>query len=135
MVVTKMQTLQKRSSVKELIKNGQNKHFRHGDVLLERINNATEIKDETKLVSTGSMTVAEGELTGHKHTLNPQSGTQVQIYQNIENPDEKYVAVVNGSTVLEHQEHKPIDVEEGLYRVRIEREFDPTTEVSRKVYD
>jgi hypothetical protein len=128
-----MQTLESRSNkITSLIKSGRNKYFRHGDVLLIRVQDENELKgNEAKLIATGNTVVQEGEITGHAHRLSGQT----EIYANLENPDEKYVAVVNGEAVLSHEEHKPITIDEGLYKVVIEREFDPTTEVTRKVYD
>lgn len=126
-----------RKNVIDLIKNKGEEFIRHGDVLLVRVHNADEIGAKaSKLISTGTNVVQKGELTGHYHGLSAKGSAQTEIFANIENPDEKYVAVMgeDGAT-LTHQEHKQVNLDEGLYKVVIEREFDPTTELTQRVYD
>jgi hypothetical protein len=128
---TLVQSRNGRKSMSTLIKSGKNKYFRHGDVLLTRVDDESELKDQSKLIATGNPVVQEGEITGHAHRL----AGQTEIFANMEDPDERYVAVINGEAQLIHEEHKIINLEEGLYKVTIEREYDPTTKINRKVYD
>jgi hypothetical protein len=136
--MSSMQTVESgknKRSLKTLIKNGRNKYFRHGDVLLVRVESESELKDANKLIATGNTVVQEGEFTGHAHRLQTAGSAQTEIFANLDNPDEKYVAVIDGQATLNHEEHKQITVEEGLYKVTIEREWDPTTKMKRQVYD
>jgi hypothetical protein len=126
-------TNNKRKSLHTLIKSGKNKLIRLGDVLLMRVQSPAEIKNPEKFIATGNTVVQEGEKTGHAHRLG--GNAQTEIFANLDNPDERYVAVFDGEATLSHEEHKPVTIEEGLYKVVIEREFDPTTEVVRRVYD
>jgi|SRR5215212_4747268 len=126
-----------RKNVTNLIKNKGEEFVRHGDVLLVRVHNTEEIKDKAgKLVATGTNIVQKGELTGHAHRLSSRGSAQTEIFANIENPDERFVAVMGEEgAMLTHEEHKQVNLDEGLYKVVIEREFDPTTELTQRVYD
>lgn len=131
-----MQTFESTKSLQTLIKEGNEPYYRQGDVWLTRVNSVEELKDEHKFVATDSKIVQNGELTGHFHGLDVNGSAQTQIFANIEDNDDKYVAVMGKEgAMLRHQEHDDFIVEEGLYKLTIEREYDPTTEIVRKVYD
>jgi len=88
--------------------------FRQGDVLLEQCETVTLPKTRK---FTKSLVLALGEATGHSHTLR---GNRVAFLPAVE----KFTRVFlpDGGTMV-HQEHGPIDVPPGVYRIRLQREF------------
>ena len=97
------------------------KLYRQGDVLLVRVD---EYPKEAKKLDT--LTVALGEVTGHHHTF--KRGVEV-----MEVNGDMWV-VAEEEAELEHQEHSTIIVDPGIYKVRIQREYEPK-EGSRRVFD
>jgi len=95
---------------------------RHGDILLKKTNDVVGKR-------TNNRTLALGEVTGHHHTL---YGGVITSY---EEKDEVKVLEVKKETSLEHQEHKPIKVAPGLYKVFRKIEHDPFGEAMRRVRD
>ena len=73
-------------------------------------------------------TLAEGEKTGHKHQLQGN----VTVYK--QELGTLYFKVKT-SAELVHQEHKTIDIPEGMYMVQQEREFNPFENIRRVVLD
>ncbi len=111
-------------------KNSNNDHqllYRHGDLLIKRIS-----KLPPNVKPSNNTVLAEGEVTGHRHQL---VGQTVQVYENAEG--QKYFTIGQSSSpaVLIHEEHKKIEIEEGLYVVVQEREFNPFEEAIRRVAD
>lgn len=99
---------------------------RQGDVLIAR----TEKKVEGDNVKTGKVLCARGEATGHHHTIYPQKG-QVK---SVETGDGQLLVQVEEKAVLKHQEHKEIPLDQGVYEVWQQREYNPVDGV-RKVMD
>lgn len=94
--------------------------YRQGDVLLQKIDSIPKgaiVKDNV---------LAKGEITGHSHRI--VGNTQTYIM------DGQQFVMVNEASVLQHEEHKPITVPKGMYKVRIQREYTLTEEV-RQVTD
>jgi len=89
----------------------------------------------------GKCTVALGEATGHHHSFMQGSpGVVVTAYKqgwlNSETPARcHYVAVEQGHATVTHQEHKPITLPSGYYKVEIVREFDHLGQMERAVVD
>ena len=86
--------------------------YRQGDIIL------IEIQDATLLGDPHSNVLAEGEVTGHKHKIINGSvfshrwGNGVMIVK------------AEDGTKLTHPEHGHIQIAEGLWEVRIQREYD-----------
>src|SRR3989344_4173573 len=80
----------------------KNKMYRQGDVLLVEIDVPNAKLEEVK-----ELVVAEGEVTGHKHVLRGNLWT---------NHKDK-VVVVNEPAFLSHEQHGPIKVEVGTYKI------------------
>ena len=99
--------------------------MRQGDVALVRINAIPE--GAKKVKRNGAIVLAEGEVTGHAHTIAEPS---VEIY---ERDGAMYLNVHDGGAALEHQEHATIAVEPGTYRVQKQCEYAP--EAIRRVAD
>ena len=91
---------------------------------------------------TSDVTVALGEVTGHSHTFYETDNNNALINSFGKNnmgavgrevPD--YVSITNANAVIKHEEHDPISLPQGLYKVRIVREFDHLTQRTRNVVD
>ena len=85
------------------------------------------------------LTVAFGEVTGHSHTFRNQPSDINIISYGIINTSvgetPKYVNIEGGTATITHEEHKPLDIAPGHYRVSIVREWDHIGEFSRSVVD
>jgi hypothetical protein len=89
--------------------------YRHGDVLVRRV---SEIPATAK--KRPHLTLAEGEITGHSHRV-AESGVAT-LY---ENARERYLEVYGPQATLVHEEHGPITLTPGYYRVWQQREYSP----------
>lgn len=99
--------------------------YRHGDLLIKRIESLPE-----GLTKLNTKILAEGEATGHHHRLTSQTA---QVFRDDAN-QRRYLSIEE-PTLLVHEEHKPITIEEGTYVVIQEREFDPFANYIRRVTD
>jgi hypothetical protein len=94
--------------------------YRQGDVLIVACGGlppkATAIE-----ATNGRLVLAYGEATGHHHSIAVVEG--VELY---EVGPEMYLRVgVDGGVAVEHQEHAPIVLPPGDYRVTGQREYSP----------
>ena len=91
--------------------------LRQGDVLLVP---ADVVPDGARLVrrDAGRVVLAYGEVTGHAHAIR---STAARL---LEADAERYL-VTTAAVMLEHEEHGPIAVAPGTYRVVIQREYVP----------
>jgi len=89
--------------------------LRHGDVLLEKVENTQPQND--KLDHT---VLALGEVTGHSHQI---TSGQAVLYEHSD--DQKLLVVESKSAQLTHEEHAAITVPQGTWIVRIQREYQP----------
>lgn len=99
-----------------------------GDVFFLKVNH---IPDGKKVVqpSPEGYIIAKGEISGHTHKI--EDFVNVILYQV---GDVYYIKCLKPVSVI-HNEHKPIVLEPGIWRVGIQREYDYMTEISRKVID
>lgn len=101
--------------------------IQQGDVLFHKVSNLptglTEVKNK------GLVTFAEGEATGHHHSCVADG---VQLYEDAEGT--LWCGVEREATVT-HQEHGPVTLSPGTYRIGIVREVDPFTDEIRSVAD
>ncbi|HBB35812.1 MAG TPA: hypothetical protein DDZ80_06365 [Cyanobacteria bacterium UBA8803] len=88
------------------------KPIRQGDVILQPIQQ-TQGKKLTHL------TLAEGEVTGHSHRI---SNGEAELY---EQDGTLYLRVLSETATLTHEEHKAIQIPQGNWMVRIQREYEP----------
>jgi hypothetical protein len=65
------------------------------------------------------LTLAEGEVTGHKHRI---SQGEAQLY---EQAGTLYLCVLSETALLTHEEHQAIQIPQGSWMVRIQREYEP----------
>lgn len=90
---------------------------RQGDVLLVPVDDVPETARPVARAA-GRVILAEGEATGHAHAIRSSGATL------LETGEERYLRV-GGPVTLDHEEHAPITVVPGTYRVVIQREYVP----------
>lgn len=101
--------------------------FRQGDIFIESVDRIPD--DAKKSKAKGLYILAHGEATGHHHSLAVMP--DVEMY---EKDGTLYLRVATDYGVaVEHQEHAPIDLPRGLFRVLRQREYSP--EAIRNVAD
>ena len=99
-------------------------YFQQGDVLAF---NVDDVPGDAKKMD--SLILAEGEATGHKHQV-----TQ-GLAELFETGSTKYLKVLSDEATITHEEHKPITLPKGTYRIGVVKEFDHFTEEARQVRD
>jgi hypothetical protein len=102
-------------------------YYRQGDILLEKVDNVVD--DCEKIQDNNNNIIAHGE-SGNQHRMNQQ----VVIFED-RKTKERFVQVMNQDTELVHQEHKPIQIPKGLYKIRREREYNAFEQSIRQVID
>ncbi len=93
---------------------------RHGDILVESVDSIPlACKKLNHLV------LAEGELTGHSHRISEQGAAT--LFQSTDDSlaSTLYLRVTKSAATLVHQEHGPISLPSGDYRVWRQREYSP----------
>lgn len=106
------------------------KQFRHqGDVPIYPFSG--EIVGE-KVTHDGSVTLAYGEATGHHHTIHVP---KIDDMDAVKTADGGWILTLRSEGTLRHQEHKPIVIPAGTYRIGREREKDWFALSVRKVVD
>jgi hypothetical protein len=102
--------------------------FAQGDLLIERVDDAKVAGGAVQPEPGGALVLAEGETSGHRHalygavTMFRDDGLAAGI------PDGLYVGHVTvhqGTARLVHEEHAPISLQKGTWRVRRQRELEP----------
>jgi hypothetical protein len=104
-------------------------HVRQGDVLLVAVDAIPEGAERQP--RRGRLVLAEGEATGHAHAIEESDALEFRV------GDERFV-LVRSKAQLIHEEHAPIDLPVGAYRVVIQREYEPAPIASqawRRVVD
>lgn len=89
--------------------------YRHGDVLIEEIESLPHARE--KLAHT---ILAHGEVTGHCHRIKEAGGAD--FYSTSEG---FFLHVHTASVTVVHEEHSPITLSSGYYRVWRQREYSP----------
>ena len=88
------------------------RQLRHGDVLLEQMDTIPE--SAIAVPPTGGKNVlALGKQSGHAHVLDAPYST---LYE-AQNPDERFLEVLEDGGLLTHEEHGAIHLAPGTYRV------------------
>ena len=101
--------------------------IQQGDVLIHKI--ASLPKGLKKLgKKEKGFVLADGEVTGHAHVITEEDTVFVAedgtLYLSVEAP-----------TIIQHEEHKAVTVEPGVYRVGRVQEVDPFSEEIHNVAD
>lgn len=90
--------------------------WRHGDVLVARVDSIPADAERLR-----HSVLAEGEVTGHSHRLEvPESAVLMEHSSGL------YLRVVAEHATLIHEEHHPIVLPRGEYRVWQQREYTPS---------
>lgn len=88
---------------------------RHGDVMLETVE---QIPENNRKVN--HTILAHGEITGHSHRIMEKGAATL-----FETPQGLFLEVVEEPATLVHEEHQPISLKVGIYRVWRQREYSP----------
>jgi hypothetical protein len=97
--------------------------YRHGDVLIAEV---PSIPERAKLQQ--SSILVRGEITGHSHRIEPYDGAKV-----FEEAGVFYLHVTAPQVRIVHEEHAPIALPPGFYKVWQQREYTP--KAIRRVVD
>lgn len=105
--------------------------FRQGDVLLDQVDDVPEGAGEATVVTPdeGRVILAYGEATGHYHAVPATAGELLEVAT--ADSVDRYLRI-RSRTRLVHQEHRAIDLEPGVYRVRIQAEYVPDRTTVRR---
>ena len=104
------------------------KLFAQGDVLLERVGDLVPSGQMIPPDTDGAYVLAEGETTGHRHAIHESvnffrdDGLARDIASDLYIG---HVRVDEPEALLVHEEHAPIALPRGTYRVRRQRELEP----------
>lgn len=94
--------------------------IRQGDVILISLNQPSSAAGSQALgKKLPHLTLAEGEVTGHSHRI---SQGKAELY---EKEGTLYLRVLSETATLTHEEHKAIQIPQGNWMVRIQREYEP----------
>ncbi len=99
--------------------------WRQGDVLIMQVEGDIQTGNEVKREN-GKLFLAYGEVTGHAHTVEEKT---VAMFGDEANR----VIVAAKPWVIEHQEHAPVELPAGTFRVIYQREYTPAA--IRRVVD
>jgi hypothetical protein len=89
--------------------------YRHGDVLVSRIETIP-----SGAVKRPHLVLAEGEMTGHAHRIADIGSAEL-----FQLGPEMFLRVLAPAATLVHDEHGPITLPQGKYRVWKQREYSP----------
>ncbi len=104
--------------------------YQQGDVLIQTVDSIP--KSATKLTpDQHKNTLAEGEFTGHAHRANGP----VDMFKQDNAPDGDVFMSVPKRITVTHEEHKPVTLPAGMYKVSRVREYDHFAEEARVVRD
>lgn len=108
--------------------------YRQGDVMLVKVDGLPHdmIFREPDLSAEFRLVLAYGEATGHAHAIYPEVIAEDEIrpidhhlpVKAWEAGAERYIQVLE-KTALKHEEHAPIPLDPGIYKVVRQREYDP----------
>ena len=102
--------------------------FAQGDLLIEKVDDIEPSGTILGRDAAGALVLAEGEFTGHRHAIFDQVTLFREEALARDIPTGLYVGhvkVADGPATIQHQEHAPITLAEGTYRVRRQRELEP----------
>ncbi|WP_373530661.1 hypothetical protein [Nostoc sp.] len=89
--------------------------YRHGDVLIRRIA-GLPVAAQKRV----GATLAHGELTGHSHRIQQSNTVQLWVHGS-----DLFLEVKEPSATLIHEEHRAIELPQGIYSVWKQREYRP----------
>ena len=96
------------------------KQYRQGDVFIERVD-ALPTTTTPKPRDRGRVVLAYGEVTGHAHAID---SALAELFE--ERDGGTLYLRVDGPVDLTHEEHAPIALAPGVYRITHQREYSPS---------
>jgi len=97
--------------------------YRHGDVLIGSV-----AALPVGAIPQADLVLAHGEVTGHRHRIREAGAARL-----FRSGSSLYLHVTAATATLVHEEHRPIVLPTGVYRVWQQREYSP--EAIRPVLD
>ena len=100
-----------------------------GDILIEQVEYSPVSSQSHRPKIGAALLVAEGEAAGHRHRIIGSVVMYCNDAQARSVPDGLYIAhlqISSPNARLEHEEHAPIELEQGTYRIRRQRQLEPT---------
>lgn len=94
--------------------------WRQGDIFIVRV---PAIPEAVKKSVLPHGILVHGELTGHSHRLEDPKASA--LYSGDRQIGELFLDASSGGARIVHEEHGPIDLPSGLYRVWRQREYTP----------
>ena len=104
--------------------------LQQGDVVFHAVGALPTIKTRKKAKG-GLVTFALGEATGHHHSAVATPG--LNLYE--DDFGVLWCSVPEDGVTVKHQEHKPVTLKEGNYRIGIVQEVDHLADEVRQVRD
>lgn len=102
--------------------------FAQGDLLIERVKDTVPRGHVVEPGSDGALVLAEGEVSGHRHAIYDRVTMFRDDNLARDIPGGLYVGHVRvdePTARLVHDEHSPIQLDRGTYRIRRQRELEP----------
>jgi hypothetical protein len=103
------------------------RQLQHGDVLLQEVEGLPRGSKKVAREN-GRIIVARGEATGHNHAIAEKGAVLYELKGDL------YLEVTEPVTIT-HEEHKPIEIPEGIYEIGRVREHDYFLDMERQVRD
>lgn len=103
-----------------------------GDVIIKKVEEEDIFR---KMDNKDDGILALGEATGHMHKLH--GDFELRTLTKTINGESKALTFfkVNDEAILKHQEHSPIKIGPGFYKVEIQKEYDHFAQMTREVWD
>jgi len=109
------------------------KQFVQGDIFFELVDSIQGTKSPVAPES-GKYVIARGEKTGHAHVMDVADGVLIRNTPNY--PEKSHLfLVVNNKALVQHDEHMPLELDKGIYKVTQQRTFDYKKAQEEKVVD
>jgi hypothetical protein len=102
--------------------------FAQGDLLIERVDDVVPSGTITQNAEGAAMVLLEGELSGHRHAIRERVTMFFNDTLARDIPHGLYVGHVQVASAyarVTHEEHAPLTLPRGTYRVRRQRELGP----------
>lgn len=99
-----------------------------GDVTFERVD-AMPTSGTVLTASARGYVLAEGEVTGHAHVIDPNAVLELREVDGV------LYARIGEPTEVRHEEHGPVVLEPGTWRVNRVQEYDHFAEEARTIAD
>lgn len=114
--------------------------YQQGDVIITKLDDNDELgttsqNDKVEQCTNKSAILAYGEVTGHMHQIKPVPDVLVTTITGQYKDEPHSFSIEGGSVVLTHEEHNPVELPAGKYKVRIVREFNHMTQRTGRVWD